>query len=371
MFQGPSGCADLPPMPPSNVLVVPGDERLTVSWERPGNGACVDQYTVSATPRGIAVRSFPSPLASSGFQLTIQGLTNGVIYDIEVTAAARGYPGASAHAVGTPHGQACLPLPPSAPTLLKAQPLDSGMHVCWGGPLNFACVDEFRVSAEPVDNRMRTFLLPLLKSRGGCVDVQGLINGVAYRFTVQAYSKAFNGGDSASIIATPGQQGLYQQTAYQPQQQQQAYQQPAYQPQQQPGPGSGLNLGKLLGAASALTSGLGGSSSTGGNGMFPEIGRQQRSAAPAGSGSGWTCTPVDSYPLCSAAASGACTPLSCDQQAAYGQCGASFLRSIDPGTNTVTQYCATACGCPDMATFDPSKDVQAFSGPTDSSCCAS
>ena len=52
----------------------------------------------------------------------------------------------------------------------------------------------------------------------------------------------------------------------------------------------------------------------------------------------WTCLPAPgSYPLCSTAAAGRCTPLTCRQQVAAGQCFAPFMRVVDPASRVVVQ----------------------------------
>ena len=69
-------------------------------------------------------------------------------------------------------------------------------------------------------------------------------------------------------------------------------------------------------------------------------------ATPAAPVKPWACQPVPNfYPLCATAAAGRCSPLTCAQQAAAGQCGAPFMRVVDARTRTIVQYCSTACGC--------------------------
>lgn len=46
-FQGPAGCADLPPSPPVDLkAAAAGSGTLLLTWSAPANGACVDEYQV-------------------------------------------------------------------------------------------------------------------------------------------------------------------------------------------------------------------------------------------------------------------------------------------------------------------------------------
>ncbi|CAG9465629.1 unnamed protein product [Pedinophyceae sp. YPF-701] len=59
-----------------------------VEWDKPANGACVDEYRVDAQPTGcINCRTLaPRPIRAQDFSATIAQLTPGVIYVIRVTA---------------------------------------------------------------------------------------------------------------------------------------------------------------------------------------------------------------------------------------------------------------------------------------------
>lgn len=80
----------------------------------------------------------------------------------------------------------------------------------------------------------------------------------------------------------------------------------------------------------------------------------------------WRCLPVPGYyPLCASATSGACNPISCEQQATANRCNAPWLRQMDASTKTVVQYCADLCGCSLNATMtapsaEPSAQVAVF-----------
>ena len=63
---------------------------------------------------------------------------------------------------------------------------------------------QYRVTATVVSQQRLMSGAPLLWSfnTGGCVTLDGLASGVEYRFTTEAFSRAW-GGASASVNATP------------------------------------------------------------------------------------------------------------------------------------------------------------------------
>ncbi|KAI3429334.1 hypothetical protein D9Q98_005429 [Chlorella vulgaris] len=63
-------------------------------------------------------------------------------------------------------------------------------------------------------------------------------------------------------------------------------------------------------------------------------------------GEGWACVAAEGYPVCSAGQAGLCAPITCDDMARLGRCGAPYIRVQDWAKRTVTQYCASQCaGC--------------------------
>ena len=77
--RGSSGCAQLPPGPPINLRATPGDGEVTLTWDRPRNGACVTTYEVMAVPLGRSGRSLGmAPIRRCADRLLLQqaaGLT--------------------------------------------------------------------------------------------------------------------------------------------------------------------------------------------------------------------------------------------------------------------------------------------------------
>ncbi len=69
--------------PPTNVVALPGNAALSVSWSAPANtgSSPITLYTATATPGGATCTWTTGPLACA-----ITGLTNGTSYTVKVTA---------------------------------------------------------------------------------------------------------------------------------------------------------------------------------------------------------------------------------------------------------------------------------------------
>ena len=60
----------------------------------------------------------------------------------------------------------------------------------------------------------------------------------------------------------------------------------------------------------------------------------------------WRCVPIDKYyPVCAAAKTGTCKPMSCASIKENGMCDLPSLRKYDLATKSVIQYCANECEC--------------------------
>lgn len=76
-------------MPPFNVVALPGDKKVTLTWQLPAikDRATIFQYKIyGALPIGMAENVIASVPASADPVVEIAGLDNGEIYDFYVTA---------------------------------------------------------------------------------------------------------------------------------------------------------------------------------------------------------------------------------------------------------------------------------------------
>ncbi|GMH38137.1 hypothetical protein BSKO_06021 [Bryopsis sp. KO-2023] len=163
-FTGGIGCAVLNPGPPAGLRAAPGNGKVTLQWDDPRNGACVDEYTVDVQIISDRRSFFDWELfRTPEHKVVIDELENGVEYKFTVK-----------------------------------------VELCWDGVTNSGCVDEFKVRAALVEDNTRFFFdIPEKISKGGCVTVDNLDNHRAYEFTVQSWSRRFRRGGSSSITATP------------------------------------------------------------------------------------------------------------------------------------------------------------------------
>lgn len=176
------------PAAPSEVLVTPGDEQVTVSWKAPANdgGLPVTRYRVSGTPYGGCE-------TLGELTCVVKGLDNGDEFQFTVTArnSAGLSPESAPSAKTIPFGK------PQPPKSVKATAGVESATVSWTpGASNGRPITEFTVTSDPGGKTC--------KSAGTSCTVTGLTGGTPYTFTVKARNQA---GDSApsspSAAVTP------------------------------------------------------------------------------------------------------------------------------------------------------------------------
>ncbi|MEW5304674.1 MAG: hypothetical protein WDW36_007268 [Sanguina aurantia] len=146
-------CITKPPSPPGNLTARPRDGRILLTWQEPGDGACLSTYIVRVF-NGTTWKPTPLQVFSSGgssttsrrsINTTISGLTNGDSYLLTVqsySAAFKG--GATADVIASPTNK-CASISPGKPVNVHVQRSgDTWAELCWDGVDNDACVDEFR-----------------------------------------------------------------------------------------------------------------------------------------------------------------------------------------------------------------------------------
>ena len=165
-----------PPDAPTGVSAVAGNGQVAVSWTAPADdgGSPVTGYTVTADPGGLGCA------VSGDTACTVNGLTNGIAYTFTVVATnARGDSPPSA-----PSNPATPSTVPGAPTGVVGTPGNGQVAVSWTPPASNggAPISSYTVTASPGGATCST-------SSTGCT-VNGLTNGVAYTFTVNAMNVA-------------------------------------------------------------------------------------------------------------------------------------------------------------------------------------
>ncbi len=159
------------PSVPTGLSAVPGDGRVTVSWQAStaSGDVPVTGYSVTAEPDGACE-------TTTALTCTVEDLTNGTAYTFTVAATNDVGPSpASAPTNATPATV------PSAPTGLSAVAGDAQVALSWLAPTSTggSPITGYTVTAAP-DGKTCTPGAALT-----CV-VSGLTNGIAYTFTVTA-----------------------------------------------------------------------------------------------------------------------------------------------------------------------------------------
>jgi len=192
------------PSEPLNVIAVPDNEKLYVSWDPPldtGGGAIRSYFVRVNSP----VPGPPPACVSTGpTSCTVSGLINAYAYDVTVEARNSGYPflegPESLPAVGIPGGR------PSGPRNIRVVAAgSSSATIAWEAP-------QF-----PGPEAILGYTLFLYEGQGfqpayPQVNVgpgvrqhrlTGLTAGLTYTFAVQAYTKSFAGGMTVYSSHTP------------------------------------------------------------------------------------------------------------------------------------------------------------------------
>jgi Fibronectin type III domain len=196
VITGSDGCsldqAHPDPGPVSSLSADPADRSATIAWAAPTEAGWGPlHYTVTARPAGggpaVATASTDGTTASIG------GLTNGVAYTVDVTAANDFAAAPAASVAVTPYTV------PAAPAGVAATPADRSLTVTWSAAANNGSpVTGYTVTATPPTGTPTT-----VTAATTTATVRDLTNGVSYTVTVAATNAAGTGPASAPASATP------------------------------------------------------------------------------------------------------------------------------------------------------------------------
>ncbi len=173
------------PSAPAILSVTPGDGQVTVAFNAPASngGLLITQYRVTSIPDSQFGEGISSPI-------TVTGLTNGQTYSFTVFAEnARGIgPSSPSSNNVTPTG------PPGAPTITAVTAADGQATVSFQAPTNTGGLPVlgYTVISNPDGITATGASSPLT--------VNGLTNGQAYTFTVEANNAAGTGPASAPYV---------------------------------------------------------------------------------------------------------------------------------------------------------------------------
>jgi len=173
---------------PTGVTGVPGNGQVTLSFTAPisNGGSAITSYTATSSPggfTGISAGTNPSAIVS--------GLTNGTAYTFTVTAnnsAGAGFASAASAAI--------IPCTvPGAPTGVVATGADTAANLTFAAPASNggSAITSYTATASPGG------ITASSAGTAAAIQVTGLIDGIAYTFTVVANNAA---GASAPSVAS-------------------------------------------------------------------------------------------------------------------------------------------------------------------------
>jgi hypothetical protein len=198
-FGGTLGSTQAAPEPP--LLASPltaGDGSLSGSFSQPVTASpAISKWTITAhPPSGSDV--IVDNIATAG-SFSVSGLTNGVTYEVSVTATnsiATSLP--SNKVSGTPAAVVTPPPPYAAPTL-TATPAVTSVVLTWTVPVGDSGRTGYTIASPTASG------FPVTVAAGATTyTVSGLTAGISYGFTITAtYPSPYSGTTSNPAVATP------------------------------------------------------------------------------------------------------------------------------------------------------------------------
>src|SRR5215831_14530269 len=180
------------PGAPTGVTGTAGDRSVVLTWNAPASngGAAIASYRITPYIGGAA--QTPVATGSSATSFTVTGLTNGTAYTFKVAAT---------NSAGTGNNSAASPAMtpravPDAPTGLTGTAGNGSVALSWTAPASNggAAITSYRIT--PFVGG--TAQAPISTgSTATSFTVTGLINGIAYTFTVAAVNSVGTGPDSS------------------------------------------------------------------------------------------------------------------------------------------------------------------------------
>ncbi len=177
------------PNPPTGLLTTAGNAQVGLSWTAPidNGGSSVTDYVIEYKLSTDSLWSVFSDGVSAGTTGTVTGLTNGLSYDFQVSAAndvGQGSAGAQASAVPV--------TVPSAPTIGTATGGNARATVTFSAPADDggSPITSYVITSSPGNISTTT------TTTSGVV--LGLNNGTSYTFTVAAVNAVGTGASSAA-----------------------------------------------------------------------------------------------------------------------------------------------------------------------------
>ena len=186
------------PEAPRDLVVTPGDSRLGLSWQPPGDTGGVTVEYVVQWRSGSQQYSSARSQTTGATTATVTGLANGTPHTVQVAAVNAAGAGGSTEATNV------VPrTTPSAPLRLEATVGDGSLALRWqppssdGGDSVNNYIVQWRTDGEDYATTRQ------LDAAGTSAAITGLANGAAYWVQVAAVNAAGAGAWSAEATKTP------------------------------------------------------------------------------------------------------------------------------------------------------------------------
>lgn len=186
------------PGAPTALVATGGDGEIALTWTAPGDdgGVAVSDYVIELREAGGTWETVDDGESASTLA-TVTGLTNGITYEVRVSAVNAAGPGLSAEASATPEAL------PSAPLALEVTPADGALSLVWQAPAD----DGGRaVSHYLIEHRVEGGVWEGIETAADddtAYELGGLVNGIVYEVRVSARNSVGVGPAIEVVAAAP------------------------------------------------------------------------------------------------------------------------------------------------------------------------
>jgi hypothetical protein len=185
----------------TGLIGTPGDGTVTLTWTDPADDD-LDHLEITWTGGGVTTTK--SAAADRANSKAVTGLTNGTTYAFTVKAVdASGTTSHGETASATPSGGTNPPedtTPPAEVTSLIGTPGDGTVTLTWTDPAD-SDLGHLEISWT---GGSATAEKSTAGDRSNSKTISGLINGIAYVFTIKAVDASGNESQGGTVSATPG-----------------------------------------------------------------------------------------------------------------------------------------------------------------------
>jgi ABC-type hemin transport system ATPase subunit len=185
----------------TGLIGTPGDGTVTLTWTDPADDD-LDHLEITWTGGGVTTTK--SAAADRANSKAVTGLTNGTTYAFTVKAVdASGNRSQGETATATPSGGTNPPedtTPPAEATGLIGTPGDGTVTLTWTDPAD-SDLGHLEISWT---GGSATAEKSTAGDRSNSKTISGLINGIAYVFTIKAVDASGNESQGGTVSATPG-----------------------------------------------------------------------------------------------------------------------------------------------------------------------